>query len=188
MDEKPKTEADAKKELAALNELVQRAQGGDASVLPQLKAALDDHPEIWQSVGDLAAHTEAAFIRLAAGKDLLLAESLQRQFAAQRAELGGEAPSPTERIIVAQVVMAAAEVNYHSAMMAQCGDDDVRAKVIEGRQDAAQRRHHNAVKMLTTIQNRRPPVRSTAKAAKRDGGPTPPEKPKGIAGTVPLSE
>jgi hypothetical protein len=188
MEEKTKTEADAKKELAALNELVQRAQGGDASVLPQLKVALDDHPEIWQSFGDMVVQTEAVLINLAAGKNLLLAESLRRQFALQRAELCGDAPTPVERLMVAQVVLATAEVNYQSALMTQCGDDDVRAKVIERRQDAAQRRHMAAINLLTTIQKRRPPDRSRAKTAKGGAGPTAPEKSEGVVGTVPSSD
>jgi hypothetical protein len=50
--------------------------------------------------------------------------------------------------------------------------------------DAAQRRHHAAVKMLTIIQERLAPVRSRAKTTKRDAAPTAPEKPEGIAGTV----
>ena len=67
-----------------------------------------------------------------------MAESLQRHFAAKKAELCGETPSPLERMLVAQVVATEAEVNYHSAMMTQCSSgDDSRAKLIARRQDAA---------------------------------------------------
>jgi hypothetical protein len=103
--------------------------------------------------------------------------------------LCGDAPTPVERLMVAQVVLATAEVNYHAAMMTQCAAAaDVHLKAIDRRQDAAQRRHMTAINMLTTIQKRRPPVRATAKSSKRDAGPMAPEKSPGIAGTVPSSD
>ena len=74
--------------------------------------------------------------------------------------------------------------------MTQCASgDDSRAKLIARRQDAAQRRHLNAAKMLATIRKLLPPARSRAKTAKRDAGPTAtaPMKREGLAGTVPVN-
>jgi hypothetical protein len=71
-----KTEVDLQKEVEALARLQKRAEAGDKSVLPQLRRALDANPDVWQSYGDLALQAEAALGLLAAGPDLLMAESL----------------------------------------------------------------------------------------------------------------
>ena len=48
-----------------LAELVQRAQQGDASVVPQLRELLEQRPELWQRLGDVAGHVEEALLTLA---------------------------------------------------------------------------------------------------------------------------
>src|SRR5262245_43558276 len=65
-------------ERAQAEEIVRRARQGDRTVLPQLTALLDAHPESWSRFGDLAAHARTAWVILAAGDDLLLRESLDR--------------------------------------------------------------------------------------------------------------
>ena len=59
----------------AVQELIRRAQEGDLSVLPLLRAWLDDNPDVWRRIGDLAGHAEEAVLGLIAGRDLLLKEA-----------------------------------------------------------------------------------------------------------------
>src|SRR5262245_1955874 len=59
-----------------LESLVQRAQQGDEGALPELRQALDNHPEFWQRCGDLALQAQTAWVQLISGKDILLRESL----------------------------------------------------------------------------------------------------------------
>jgi hypothetical protein len=61
--------------------LMARAEQGDATVLPELRAALNANPRAWQESGDLARIAEESWIRLAAGDDLRLRESLARRVA-----------------------------------------------------------------------------------------------------------
>jgi hypothetical protein len=72
-----------------LRALVQRAQAGEAGVLPLLSAILDEHPEVWQHAGDLAVLVERAWITLVAGDNPLAVESLKRTVAAMKADLAG---------------------------------------------------------------------------------------------------
>ena len=90
------SEAGQRAGQAELARLLQRAEAGDRSVLPQLRQVLDSDDHLWRSYGDLAAHAEASLAMLAAGPNLLLAESLKRKLAELKAELGGESPSPLE--------------------------------------------------------------------------------------------
>ena len=70
------SEADQRAGQADLAQLLKKAEAGDRSVLPQLRRVLDGDPELWRGYGDLAAHAEASLAMLAAGPNLLLAESL----------------------------------------------------------------------------------------------------------------
>ena len=91
------SEAEQRAEKDGLAQLLKRAEAGDRSVLPQLQRALDSNAALWRGYGDLAAHAEASLAMLAAGPNLLLAESLKRKLAELKAELGGASPSPLEK-------------------------------------------------------------------------------------------
>jgi hypothetical protein len=109
----------ARAEEEALARLVKRAEAGDLSVLPQLRAALDGNSALWKSYGDLAAQAEASLVQLAAGKNLLLAESLMRKLAALKEELGGEAPSPLDKLLIERVTATWLQVAFYDAVLTQ---------------------------------------------------------------------
>ena len=113
------SEAEQRAEMDELAPLLKRAEAGDRSVLPQLQRALDGNPDLWRGYGDLAAHAEASLAMLAAGPNLLLAESLKRKLAALKAELGGESPSPLEKLLVERVTATWLQTNYHDGLLAQ---------------------------------------------------------------------
>jgi hypothetical protein len=102
-----------------LAQLLKRAEAGDRSVLPQLQRALDGNAALWRGYGDLAAHAEASLAMLAAGPNLLLAESLKRKLAELKAELGGASPSPLEKLLVERVTATWLQTNYHDSLVAQ---------------------------------------------------------------------
>src|SRR5262245_7998003 len=78
---------------ARLESLVERAQQGDETVLPELRQVLDNHPELWQRCGDLALQAQTAWLQRVCGKDLVLRESLQRQLEQLKGELAGKYPT-----------------------------------------------------------------------------------------------
>ena len=89
-----------------------------------------------------------------------------------KAELGGPSPSPLERLLVQRVAATWLQVNYYDALAAQAqGSDEVRQKMIQRRQESADRRHLTALKTLATVRKlltpslsrqSRSPVGSTA--------------------------
>src|SRR6516164_1103310 len=105
--------------LERLQRLVERAEKGDASVLGELRVALDANPWVWERYGDLAQQSQAAWLRLVAGRNLLLLESARRKAEQLRAELAGPAPSPLERLLVERVVACWLQVHYADAAYAQ---------------------------------------------------------------------
>src|SRR5690242_7446312 len=88
---------------ARLDALVAGADRGDPRALAGLRRMLDEHPEVWRTLGDLAAHAEQIWIAAIAGEGCLAAESIRRQVAGMKADLNGPHPTPTEELLVEQV-------------------------------------------------------------------------------------
>ncbi len=173
MSATPDPAAAAADPLAAVRELFGRAARGDAAVLPELRRTLDEHPETWAGFGDLAAHAQAAWIRLVAGQNLLLHESLLRKAEALGAEVAGADATPLERLLAERVAATWLQINYADATYAQyTGSCAVTLRELLRRQEAAERRHQAAVKQLALVRKllRRAPsplelLRPTADAA-----------------------
>jgi hypothetical protein len=152
MAEKPTPEAQAEQQHAELAEVLKRAEQGDLSVLPQLQKALDADARIWQHYGNLAIQAEAALVKLAALPNLVMAESLARKLHHLKKELGGDSPSPLERLLVERVTATWLEVNYFSGLIPQVvSAGEARAKLVQRHLDAAHRRHETAMKTLATV-------------------------------------
>src|SRR5437763_879687 len=99
-----------------MRRVLERAEGGDRSALPALQMLLDAKPEVWRAYGDLARVAEEAWVDLAAGPNLLLAELLRRWLAELKAELlAGSAASPLERLLVGRIATSWLQAAYADA-------------------------------------------------------------------------
>lgn len=130
-----------------LEALLAKARRGDRACLPELRKALDAHPELWQRYGDLGTAIERTLIAEIAGDDLILAESVVRQAAAMRGELA--ATTPLEKLQVDRVVSAWLQIQQAQAAMAACANKDTRLQRLRTQQvDAAERRFQAATRGL----------------------------------------
>src|SRR3954449_2279906 len=68
-----------------LRALVQQAQGGDPTALPRIREILDEHPEIWQHLGDLSALAERAWIAVLVADHPLAVEAMRRTLTEMKA-------------------------------------------------------------------------------------------------------
>ena len=89
--------------LTEVAEALEVARQGDLESLPQLRKVLNRTPSLWQAAGDLVHHAEEAWIKLIAGSDVPLAESLRARLTEMKQELGGDKPSPLEKLLVEQL-------------------------------------------------------------------------------------
>jgi hypothetical protein len=174
------------KVLEQLQRLVQRAEQGDETVLPELRAALDANPWLWERYGDLAQQSQAAWLQLIAGSNLLLQESTRRKAEQLRAELAGPGPSPLERLLVERVVACWLQTNYADASYAQLkGNGPAQHTAALRRQNAAQQRYLQAMRALATIRKLLRPAPSPLDLAMRPV----PEQPAGrLAGASVAAE
>jgi len=138
--------------LDELQHLLARAQRGDLAVLPQLRQVLNERSDIWQHYGDLAWQAEGALIKLIAGKDLLLSESLVRKQAHLKASLAGPSSGSLERALVERVAACSLQVSYFDALFAGAKGTELRqTDALRRHQDSAHRRYLSAVKTLATV-------------------------------------
>ncbi len=149
-DEKPHEGAG---EAARIRAMLARARAGDDSVLPELRAALDDCPAVWQAYGDLLpAAVRTASVELIAGGDLALRESLSRVVEALEAEVAGPSPTPLERLLAARVAATWLQLHHADAAAAHASGGTARqVGFTNRRQDSAQRRHLAAIGALATV-------------------------------------
>lgn len=131
------------------------ARRGNKKVLPRLRRALDEHPELVTHYGCLTLQVQENWLQLVAGKDLLLAESMRRHLDARRKELAGANPSPLDRLLVDRILACHIEVLYFEAM--ETTDPTVEnMRVARYRMDRGAQAHKqflSAVKMLATVRN-----------------------------------
>jgi hypothetical protein len=157
--------------LERLQRLVERAEGGDEGAMPELRAALNANPWVWQRFGDLGQQSQGAWLQLIAGKNLLLLESASRKAEQLRAELAGPAPSPLERLLVERVVACWLQTNYADASYAQLkGTTPAQHTAALRRQNSAQQRYLQAVRALATIRRLLRPSPAPVEIATRLGG------------------
>jgi hypothetical protein len=183
----PDVKSDEPRTSDTLARLLARAEQGDRSVLPELRAVLDANADLWRHYGDLAAQAEAALIAMAAGSNLLLAKTLQLKLKAMKDELASE--SPLERLLVERVSATWLQVNIFDGLLAQAnGVSEARLKILQRQQDAAHRRHLTAIRTLATVKKLLTPTASPLEIATRLEGKNLVKRRGGvaIAGTVPV--
>jgi hypothetical protein len=131
-----------------LRPLLERAQGGDASALGPLRAAIE-REGLWKKLGNLAWHVEECLLREVARGNILLHEAVRCHLAALREELAPESATPLERLLASRVALCWA--------MSHLADTEALAKDqgaseqgphAQRRQDAAHRRLLTAARQL----------------------------------------
>ena len=145
-------------EMEQLQDFLGRAHKGDEATLPVLREMLQV-PAIVEHCGNLAAHVEDTLVGKLAGQDLAVREGLRRKLASLRAELGGPAPTPLERLLVERIV--ACWLHLHHLETNYVGMDKMPLELATYYQrslSAAQKRYLSAIKTLAVVRKLALPV------------------------------
>ncbi|MHB8954172.1 MAG: hypothetical protein ACYC4U_14480 [Pirellulaceae bacterium] len=126
--------------------IVSAANQGSSEALARLREVLDDNPDLWQSIADLGGHCESILVKLIAGNNVVLRESLSRQVVSLKEELGGSGPGVLKEIAAQRVVNTWLLMSYVDAV---CPVPGSRAEI--QRQEAAHRQYDKAVKGLKAV-------------------------------------
>jgi hypothetical protein len=140
----PETDAEVKA-------LLKRANRGDESCLPEVRAWLDAVPGLVEANGSPARHLINDLVEGYA-KDLVVREAAHRKLAEVRASLEGPNPSPLERLLAERAAVCWFLVNRYEKQYARSTDLNIRqADYHQRRIDAAHRRFLSAVKTLASV-------------------------------------
>ena len=142
-----------------MRELIQRARQDDQTAMPELKTLLDDTPELWQQIGDLAHHVENAWIKLLAPTDLFSQDCVRREAERQRDELLGDDPTPIQRHLVERIIACWLQVQHAEMEMVNSRQaTDRQRNFFHKRLESAQKQHLAAMKELVKICQEAKPI------------------------------
>jgi hypothetical protein len=143
---------------AEVNALLKRANRGDETCLPEVRAWLDTAPGLVEFNGSPARHLINDLVE-GYSKDLVIREAARRKLAELRAGLEGPNPSPLERLLAERAAVCWFLVNRYESHYAKAKDINIRqAEFLQRRIDAAHRRFLSAVKTLATVRRLAVPV------------------------------
>ncbi len=136
-----------------LRDLVERAQRGDQTAMPELCQLLDRSPALWKQIGDLAKHVETAWIKLLAANDLLTQECLQREAERRRVELLGDDPTAIERHLIETIVASWLQLKHAEIQMGRNSQQVTDKQLIyfHRRLDSAHKQHRAAINQLVKV-------------------------------------
>jgi hypothetical protein len=138
-----------------LKTVLERARQGDASALPELKRAFDEHPEFITLFGDLARHVEEALLRLIAGDNLLGREAIAHQIAGLRTKLQAQVSNELEQLLADRIALTWLEAHVAGLrltdLMLRGSTYAPAIKAAERWLAGADRRHVLAIKALATV-------------------------------------
>lgn len=137
-------------EIDHLDWLLQRARQGDQDVLPELRAWLE-RSAVWRQFGDLGQQAREAWLRLIAGNDLVLRESLIRKLNDLQAELTPGEPTPIERLLSDRVIANWLRLHFAELAATQAMNRPKLAEFWDRRQSRAERAYVASLGALTTL-------------------------------------
>jgi hypothetical protein len=150
------TEPLSLEEYEQLQAVVNRAEAGDTTALPTLRAYLVD-PRAARFLRGLVYQTEQATLRAAAGQNLAYREIVEYELQVLRKELAGPNASPLERLLVERITMTYLQVQLADTK-ALAGGPEWDCAFNERRRNAAHRRHLSAIRALALVRKLAMPV------------------------------
>jgi hypothetical protein len=139
--------------------LVKKAEKGDLSTLPALRACMKIPEMVDLFGGDLARHAQVTLISKLCGKNLASQEALIGKLELLRAELAGPNPTPLEQLLVERI--AACWLHLYHLEQTYADSELESLKVGAYYQhclDRAQRRYLSAIKALAMVRKLALPV------------------------------
>ena len=137
-----------------LQDLVARADAGDADALPRIKQLLDEHAQFTDHFGDVAKVAVECWLALYAANNAVLAEATRRKMVTWRASIADPNPSPLEALLIEQIMVCWMQSHYAEVMYAQAIETRASGPVLAemaGQEEAGQRRLATSLQQLAEL-------------------------------------
>ena len=141
-------------------DVLDRAEKGDRSVLPQVRQLLDEFPSMVEELGDLNQLARSAMLDRLDGKSLLIREAEERKLASLAEAITGPHPTILEKLLADQIVLCWQHVRYVEIRYGQARNYTfTEGDYYQRSLDRAQKRYLKAIKALAHMRKLRlPPV------------------------------
>lgn len=134
--------------------LVHRANYGDATAAQELREILQDNPEIWQNVGDLARQAREGLVELIAEGNTAIKESVTLKLQEIDQSLRREATDETlESLLIDHIVVCWLELYFVRMAAMQRLEHKKDQRFWDGRVKQANRRYVSAIKELGNLRS-----------------------------------
>jgi hypothetical protein len=148
----------------AFDDLIKLANAGDRTAIETLAKLLDDHPQLWEQVGDLAKNSEMLLILKIAGEDRFTRDSIERHVKAMRESMTSSKATAMEKLLIDQIVVTWLQMQWVNVQFPTAGDADVPAgRFILQQRESAQRMFIAAQNALATFRKFAPPQLSVTR-------------------------
>jgi hypothetical protein len=157
--------------LETLYELIDRARKEGAEILPEIRAFFDAYPDLCRRIGDRSRTAESVIIDLTADGNLVIKEATCRKARELEAEVAGTDPSPLEKLLAGNIVLAwlsAAEAEVTAAVAKK--PTPAQADYLDRRRHRAHKRLESAVKAMAVVRKLLYPSPAPIEVATRMGG------------------
>jgi hypothetical protein len=142
----------------AFDDLIKLANAGDRTAIETLAKLLDDHPELWQQVGDLAKNSEMLLILKIAGDDRFTRDSIERHVKAMRESMATTKATAMEKLLIDQIIVCWLQLQWVNVQYPTAGESDIPAgRFILQQRESAQRMFIAAQNALATFRKFAPP-------------------------------
>ena len=143
-----------------IDEVLTRAKQRDPHVLPQVRQLIEQKPELWQRMMDLARQAQEAQIHALAGDDQILKAAVLSKFNALKKELGDGCSNPLEQIIIERILISWLQIQHTDLLFAKTpASDSALTKLLHKRADLCQGRLQRAITQLQAMRKPIPPTR-----------------------------
>ena len=133
-------------------DLVAKANSGDQLALAQLRKILDENPQVWTTVGNLAMHARLVLARALAGGDQLALESILRHAHEMETDLLGPNPTQLERLCAQRIVACWLETQFAAIKGPEpTGETLKHARFALQVRESAEKRFHAAIKSYSLV-------------------------------------
>jgi hypothetical protein len=140
---------------------IERAQDGDRSALPTIREHLASRPDKYWQLVEYSRVVQNAQVKSYTGEGLYVHEVMNEVIDRLRKDLGGEDPSPLERLLIERIISCYLHVNFAENACAETVGTGERLEIAEYKQkrlDRAHKRYLAAVKALAQIRKMGPAI------------------------------
>lgn len=134
------------------DEILDRAEKGDRSVLPRIREIFDEFPAMVEEVGDLSRMAKDGIFDMLGGDNLMIREAQERKLATFIEEVAGPNSTALERLLADQIALCWLHVRYIEIKYSHTDSYTLtEGEYYQRCIDRAQKRYLRAIKTLAQV-------------------------------------